>query len=72
MCGRYELHTHPAAIALAFGLSAPPALRPRYNIAPMQPVPIVGAVAVGGYAYWDTMQVAKTARGLLAKLASTG
>src|SRR5207253_11129653 len=41
MCGRYELHTHPAAIALAFGLSAPPALRPRYNIAPMQPVPIV-------------------------------
>src|SRR6266566_4213529 len=39
MCGRFELHTHPAAIALAFGLSAPPALRPRYNIAPMQPVP---------------------------------
>jgi hypothetical protein len=35
-------------------------------------VPIVGAVAVGGYAYWDTMQVAKTARRLLAKLASTG
>ena len=34
-------------------------------------VPIVGAVAVGGYAYWDTMQVAKTARRLLAKLAST-
>ena len=34
-------------------------------------VPIVGAVAVGGYAYWDTMQVAKTARRLLAELAST-
>src|SRR5437867_6432944 len=34
-------------------------------------VPIVGAVAVGGYAYWDTMQVAKTARRLLATLAST-
>jgi putative SOS response-associated peptidase YedK len=41
MCGRYELHTHPAAIALAFGLKSPPALKPRYNIAPMQPVPIV-------------------------------
>jgi hypothetical protein len=33
-------------------------------------VPVVGAVAVGGYAYWDTMQVAKTARSLLAKLDS--
>src|SRR5437899_10950316 len=47
MCGRYELHTHPAAIALAFGLSAPPALRPRYNIAPMQPVPIVRQNSAG-------------------------
>jgi hypothetical protein len=28
-------------------------------------VPIAGALAVGGYAYWDTMQVAKTARRLL-------
>ena len=28
-------------------------------------VPVVGALAVGGYAYWDTLQVAKTARGLL-------
>ena len=33
-------------------------------------VPVVGAVAVGGYAYWDTMQVVKTARMLLAKLDS--
>jgi putative SOS response-associated peptidase YedK len=41
MCGRYELHTHPAAIALAFGLSVPPAVAPRYNIAPMQQVPVV-------------------------------
>jgi hypothetical protein len=29
-------------------------------------VPVVGALAVGGYAFWDTMQVAKTARRLLA------
>jgi hypothetical protein len=31
-------------------------------------VPVVGAAAVGGYAYWDTLQVAKTARRLLAQL----
>ena len=41
MCGRYELHTHPAAIALAFGLGTPPTLAPRYNIAPTQDVPVV-------------------------------
>ncbi len=41
MCGRYELHTHPAAIALAFGLPEPPSLAPRYNIAPMQQVPVI-------------------------------
>ena len=28
-------------------------------------IPLIGAVAVGGYAYFDTMQVAKTARRLL-------
>lgn len=47
MCGRYELHSQPAAIALAFGLAAPPALQPRYNIAPMQSVPIVRVAANG-------------------------
>lgn len=41
MCGRYELHTHPAAMALAFGLPATPSLMPRYNIAPMQDVPVI-------------------------------
>lgn len=41
MCGRYELSSHPAAIALAFGLAHPPELRPRYNIAPTQQVPVV-------------------------------
>jgi len=29
-------------------------------------VPLAGAAAVGAYAYWDTLQVAKTARRLLA------
>jgi hypothetical protein len=31
-------------------------------------VPIAGAAAVGAYAYWDTLQVAKTARQLLGTL----
>jgi putative SOS response-associated peptidase YedK len=47
MCGRYELHTQPAAIALAFDLAAPPTLEPRYNIAPTQQVPIVRRNAGG-------------------------
>ncbi len=47
MCGRYELHSHPAAIALAFGLATPPDVRARYNIAPMTEVPIVRVNADG-------------------------
>ena len=47
MCGRYELHSNPAAIALAFGLAHPPSVRPRYNVAPMQEVPIVRVSASG-------------------------
>jgi putative SOS response-associated peptidase YedK len=47
MCGRYELSTHPAAIALAFGLPFPPEIRPRYNIAPTQQVPIIRESANG-------------------------
>jgi len=47
MCGRYELSSHPAAIALAFGLVHPPDIRPRYNIAPTQQVPIVRLSAAG-------------------------
>ncbi len=47
MCGRYELHTHPAALALAFGLKYPPALSARYNIAPTQEVPVVRVSQAG-------------------------
>jgi putative SOS response-associated peptidase YedK len=47
MCGRYELHAHPAAIALAFGLEHPPHLHARYNVAPMQDVPVVRLNAAG-------------------------
>lgn len=35
MCGRYELHTHPAAVALTLGFKFP------YNTAPTQEVPLV-------------------------------
>lgn len=47
MCGRYELHSTPAAIALAFGLGRPPDVRARYNVAPMTDVPIVRLNADG-------------------------
>jgi putative SOS response-associated peptidase YedK len=47
MCGRYELSSHPAAIALAFGLPHPPDIHPRYNMAPTQQVPIVRENARG-------------------------
>jgi putative SOS response-associated peptidase YedK len=47
MCGRYELHSHPAAIALAFGLASTPSVYPRYNIAPMTEIPIVRVNAEG-------------------------
>ena len=47
MCGRYELHSHPAAIALAFGLAHTPDVHPRYNIAPMTEVAIVRVNAEG-------------------------
>lgn len=41
MCGRYELHSSPASVALALGLEYSPEIEPRYNIAPSQQVPIV-------------------------------
>ena len=47
MCGRYELHTSPAALALAFGLKYPPEIQPRYNIAPTQQVPVIRLNANG-------------------------
>ena len=44
MCGRYLLTTPGAELAAEFGLAAVPAdLAPRYNIAPSQPVAVVGA-----------------------------
>jgi putative SOS response-associated peptidase YedK len=47
MCGRYELHSNPAVIALTFGLASAPDLQARYNIAPMTEIPIVRINAEG-------------------------
>jgi putative SOS response-associated peptidase YedK len=42
MCGRYTLSAEPALVAEHFGVASVPAeLKPRYNIAPSQPVPVV-------------------------------
>jgi putative SOS response-associated peptidase YedK len=43
MCARYTLHAPPDLIAELFGLSDVPKLDPRYNVAPAQFVPVVGA-----------------------------
>jgi len=48
MCGRFLLSTPAEAVAEAFGIGrTPPALKPRYNIAPTQMVPIVRAETQG-------------------------
>lgn len=47
MCGRYTLHTPPAMLAAWLQLPAVPDLKPRFNIAPSQTVPIVRAGADG-------------------------
>jgi putative SOS response-associated peptidase YedK len=42
MCGRFNLHANPRAVATLFGLPTVPELAPRDNIAPSQPVAVVG------------------------------
>jgi putative SOS response-associated peptidase YedK len=41
MCGRFTLRTPASQVAEAFGVLPFPDLRPRYNIAPRQPVAVV-------------------------------
>jgi putative SOS response-associated peptidase YedK len=41
MCGRYELHTHPAVLALLYGVPFPEDMKARYNVAPSHELPIV-------------------------------
>ena len=48
MCGRYALTTPPDVLAALFELTKLPALKPRYNIAPTQSVPIVRDGPDGG------------------------
>ena len=43
MCGRFTLRTSPAQLAEIFALLRAPELKPRYNIAPTQPVAVVRA-----------------------------
>jgi putative SOS response-associated peptidase YedK len=41
MCGRFALYSDPFSLARHFKADAPPELRPRYNVAPTQSIPIV-------------------------------
>ncbi len=41
MCGRFTLSSPAEIVAEMFELAEPPAIAPRYNIAPTQPVPVV-------------------------------
>src|SRR4051812_39841294 len=47
MCGRFNLSSNPRDVADLFDLPAVPDLPPRYNIAPSQPIRVVGVKADG-------------------------
>jgi putative SOS response-associated peptidase YedK len=47
MCGRFALYTSGERIAEEFDLAEIPDIRPHYNVAPTQTVPVVRA-ATGG------------------------
>ena len=48
MCGRFLLHAPVDTLRRAFGFAERPNLRPRYNIAPTQTVPVVRRKDDGG------------------------
>jgi putative SOS response-associated peptidase YedK len=48
MCARYTVRTPADFLAARFGVPSVPDLRPRFNVAPSQSVPVVGAKANGG------------------------
>ena len=52
MCGRFALTSPGDALAELLGLSEPPRLAPRYNIAPTQPVGIVRRPRRGAAREW--------------------
>jgi len=45
MCGRFTLRTPPSVVQTLFSTAAPPAVTPRYNIAPTQRAPVVRRAA---------------------------
>jgi putative SOS response-associated peptidase YedK len=47
MCARYTIRTPADVLAVRFGLDQVPDLRPRYNVAPTQSVPVIGVKAGG-------------------------
>jgi putative SOS response-associated peptidase YedK len=47
MCARFTIHTPADLLAERFGLVQVPDLRPRYNVSPTQPIPVIGAKAGG-------------------------
>ena len=48
MCGRFLLHAPVDTLQRAFGFAERPNLRPRYNVAPTQTVPVVRHKDDGG------------------------
>jgi len=48
MCGRYALMSDPELLVELFALAGLPRLKPRYNIAPTQQVPVVRAPGTAG------------------------
>ena len=52
MCGRFALYSDPFTLARRFEADAPPELRPRYNIAPSQNIPIVRRKAARDALRW--------------------
>jgi len=48
MCGRFTLHLPPELLGAVFGVKTPLQLKPRYNIAPTQTVPVVRETGEGG------------------------
>ena len=42
MCGRYNFTASPDEIAASYGVTDPPTLSPRYNVAPSQVVAVIG------------------------------
>lgn len=56
MCGRFAVEIPPEILTEIFGLAEPPAVPPRYNVAPTQQVPVIRESAEGmnrlDYLHW--------------------